>query len=1228
MSMARAFIFFIILGIFQFVSGQDIIIYGEGEVVHEDSIYNPTMVLAVDYDEDGDLDIIMNRSIPILTDFYVGIVICENEGNGSFRVEDEVTPMNLSYPSTRQMLTGDLDEDGLIDILVFTGNLGNPTPVLIWYKQVAVGDFELHQMVSLDESVDLINLVDFDFDGDLDVMATDWTSDAIFWNQNNGSGDFSLHDTIYLPETFQSTFLDIDEDGDMDILNARYGKIYYHENPGDNSTFNSTIVHDETWGSLIEVVDLDTNGLADLLIRKNSDDVAALYGQGNGEFQISNWTLPIQLSQFVLVNDMNDDGLQDIFARNYGSDQLIWYENRQLDFDIVEHVAYSRQFLHLDSPHFGDLDGDDAPDLYAIDNYLPVWFGLAEEGNLSDPETITGSTGSTAPLEIVDLDQNAGPDIIMAQYVATNYYEQYEMSWYQNGGEGQLGDELDLRLNTDLNGSEFFPSIPFIDYDGDLDPDILTVLFDTSNAETMGYSHLYLQENDGLGGFETQIDLGLIGPEFHLGVGDIDDDNDDDILILHSYYNDTIHPVDAWPEGLIWLENSNGQFNSSHFVEEQDVIGPVDIADVDNDGDMDLIVNDDWGNYSGVGSTGVLLYQNDGDQNFEMEVINHDVIFGIPTEIYFKTLKDMDRDGDLDLVCLAYSTMLVVMENTGPGLTWITHVVDLLEGGNISPYVLADVNMDAYPDILWLNTFNGELLYHANKGNLNFRLSQRILRVPLGLQQVHFADMDDDGLGDIIAGPDLKGRTLLFRNRVSSPKVIRSHVFYDYDQNGVKDSIDFGIENQVVQISPGEQLILTDELGYAFFIGDLTEEYHVSWQEEDGWSLTSDSSSYSVTLPDDTITIYQFAIFPNEVIHEVVPHITGFQTNCVQSSIYFLSYTNTGTVAENGMVELIYDPILTLNATLPFADLILGDTLRWEFENLLPGSSEDIAIQFATIGPVGWLDSLSLAANVYLEDQSSSITDTFSTTYSTIILCSSDPNDKQVQPPGIGEEMLTLWGETLVYTVRFQNVGNFPAFNVVILDTIDANLDLSTLRIIHHSHPMQTMIDVVSREVEFFFPDIQLPDSISDPLESNGFVTYSIEAQEGIEVETVVHNTAHIIFDLNEGISTNTTTNTLVEAIGNEIPTAVIDIGEEQWKAGVFPNPWKERAFFILEGASSLQYDLILVDLNGRVVASWNNRTDRITALETVGLPDGIYFLKIIKAHTDQVIGTLKLIKQ
>jgi hypothetical protein len=63
--------------------------------------------------------------------------------------------------------------------------------------------------------------------------------------------------------------------------------------------------------------------------------------------------------------------------------------------------------------------------------------------------------------------------------------------------------------------------------------------------------------------------------------------------------------------------------------------------------------------------------------------------------------------------------------------------------------------------------------------------------------------------------------------------------------------------------------------------------------------------------------------------------------------------------------------------------------------------------------------------------------------------------------------------------------------------------------------------------VKFNFPNINLPDSLSDEAGSKGFVRFKVKLKDNLPLGTTIENTAYIYFDFNAPIITNTTVNTI-----------------------------------------------------------------------------------------------------
>src|SRR5690606_7247052 len=113
----------------------------------------------------------------------------------------------------------------------------------------------------------------------------------------------------------------------------------------------------------------------------------------------------------------------------------------------------------------------------------------------------------------------------------------------------------------------------------------------------------------------------------------------------------------------------------------------------------------------------------------------------------------------------------------------------------------------------------------------------------------------------------------------------------------------------------------------------------------------------------------------------------------------------------------------------------------------------------------------------------------------------------------------------------FQNMGTASAINIKVSDTIQNQLDVSTLRLLDMSH--EGRMQIYNNEVDFIFDDIYLPDSTTDEPNSHGYVLFAIKPRSFVNIGDYIYNEAAIYFDYNEPVITNTTA-TYIDADSDE----------------------------------------------------------------------------------------------
>ena len=121
------------------------------------------------------------------------------------------------------------------------------------------------------------------------------------------------------------------------------------------------------------------------------------------------------------------------------------------------------------------------------------------------------------------------------------------------------------------------------------------------------------------------------------------------------------------------------------------------------------------------------------------------------------------------------------------------------------------------------------------------------------------------------------------------------------------------------------------------------------------------------------------------------------------------------------------------------------------------------------------------------------------------VVGSYDPNEKRVEPASGLTSSEIAAGKELVYTVQFQNTGNFQADRVRITDQLDTAFDASTLRLVASSHTISTFRLLPGNLLEVIFEPIALPDSNSNESASHGFVSFGIQRNQS-ELQNPKHS--------------------------------------------------------------------------------------------------------------------------
>lgn len=446
---------------------------------------------------------------------------------------------------------------------------------------------------------------------------------------------------------------------------------------------------------------------------------------------------------------------------------------------------------------------------------------------------------------------------------------------------------------------------------------------------------------------------------------------------------------------------------------------------------------------------------------------------------------------------------------------------------------------------------------------------------------------------------------------------VQGTVFYDSDSSLTQNGTENGMVNYKVMLLP-DSLVTFSTISGSYSLPAVVGPKNVKVLPGINWNVTTDSV-VSVNVVPPVVTGVNFGLKGKTDLYKIDVNITGgTPPRCFQNSSYVITYTNTGTVISKGEVYFIKSNNLNYITSSVPPDNVTGNTYTWEYVNLLPGESRNIIVTCQQPGPGNTITN-SVIANA--QNPSGNVVYQDEQLQNHVVLCSYDPNDKTAIPEGVQAQNYTLMSDTLDFVIRFQNTGNDTAFNVVLLDTLNtAILDLNSFEIITSSHPV-VLEQRTNGRTKFIFNNILLPDSNVNEPGSHGFVRYRCLIKTGLPNNTVLNNTAHIYFDLNPAIVTNTTLNTLVY----QIPVGIAEQDATNF-VQVLPNPVTEDAIISFSNINSDLITIKVYDSAGKLIFT-ETTTGQKSIVKREKLHQGLFIYEVTNT-TSGVVSAGKFVVQ
>lgn len=620
-------------------------------------IYIKDMVV-VDIDRDGRLDVATRGETETFLWF--------NNGSGAW------LKRTLTHPSREGMDAGDLDGDGDVDFALNGFWLETPAdPRQQDFAEHAIAPQWYNQNVGWQGNSCKVVVADVDGNGRNDVVLShsEYTGYPVAWYSASDprNGPWTEHVIVPVCDACHNLQVaDFNGDGKQDVL---YGGMITSEERGLTLMLGNAgggwtpfVIQDQGSYSA-EIGDIDRDGDWDIISIRNWDSQPSEIWRNTlrqpAAFGVDQWTrVAVDTTRVRWQNpfaffglgwgDINGDGYVDLvsgryFYRNPGGSmtQSPW---PRVDFNASANVDASL-VVDVDGDAFGDVIASTGPQIYWLEANdvagnswtarlidgaapydpaypIPQGYALGDIVPGGRPEVLFDNGGQVFAYEIPATNPAAG------NWPRTTLVDQ------TNGEDVAVGD---------------------IDRDGFVD--IAVAHYTGSGGFSMKWAH---NPGNGSGNWPEYI-IGEIVPAGaaqypdRVKIADLNGDGRADIVYTEE--------ISLQPASVRWFEAPVDPTQGSwtrHTIVTQYTTNSMDVADIDDDGDIDVITQEHRGTQK------LQVWRNDGCGNFTEHVVDTGVEGHLGARV-----ADLDGDGDLEIFSIAfddYTDLNLWRNDNGPGL--------------------------------------------------------------------------------------------------------------------------------------------------------------------------------------------------------------------------------------------------------------------------------------------------------------------------------------------------------------------------------------------------------------------------------------------------------------------------------------------------------------------------------------------------------------------------------
>lgn len=322
----------------------------------------------------------------------------------------------------------------------------------------------------------------------------------------------------------------------------------------------------------------------------------------------------------VVAIDVNQDGFMDLATIYDGTEGgIAWYQNDGSQ-QFTRQIALNSTFSVSRSVAAADLDLDGDIDLLSAQNGALYWY--ENDGAFGFTQIFINQVGighGIPDMRIADINGDGYLDIVTL--FASGINNLHRIVFFENSGSQSFARTI---FESTINVPQ---SLELVDMDKDGDVDIAA-------AGVSGEVGWY--ENDGNLNFTPHTFTNSLTSQYEgFAVGDFNGDGQMDMAATTTTQ-------------IVWMENDGlGNF-SERVISLAQGNNDLHAADIDGDGDLDLI----------GGSQAFRFYENDGSGNFTTRTTS------VSTTIEDIFPADVDSDGDIDVLVGGTVSVIAWLENT------------------------------------------------------------------------------------------------------------------------------------------------------------------------------------------------------------------------------------------------------------------------------------------------------------------------------------------------------------------------------------------------------------------------------------------------------------------------------------------------------------------------------------------------------------------------------------